>query len=179
MKKNKPMLIYLADLAHDYFKVNLYTPTGIGYIAAYSNSKLRRGQIEFKLFKSTNKLLDAIEKTKPDLIGFANYTWNYSLSQFAGRWIKQRYPSIPIVMGGPNIRLERKDIEEFLRTNEFVDTYCMFAGEISVYEILKFLLKQPHENRTSQILRSHITNGCYSISNNKLIGNSDYGKPND
>ena len=57
MKKNKPMLIYLADLAHDYFKVNLYTPTGIGYIAAYSNSKLGREQIEFKLFKYTNKLL--------------------------------------------------------------------------------------------------------------------------
>ena len=59
MKKNKPLIVYLADLAHDYFKVNLYTPTGIGYIAAYSISKLGK-QVEFKLFKSTNKLLDAI-----------------------------------------------------------------------------------------------------------------------
>ena len=34
------MLVYFADLAHDYFKVNQYTPTGIGYITAYSKNKL-------------------------------------------------------------------------------------------------------------------------------------------
>lgn len=176
MKRSKPLLVYLADLAHDYFKVNLYTPTGIGYIASYSIFKLGK-QVEFKLFKSTNKLLDAVEKRKPDIVGFSNYTWSYSLSQFAGRWIKEKYPTMPIIMGGPNIRLEEKGIEEFLRINKFVDTYCMFAGEISVYKILSFLLKQPIKNRTSKVLKNNTINGCYSIGENKLIGNSDYSKP--
>ena len=135
--KKKVLLVYLADLAHDYFKVNQYTPTGVGYLAAYAKSKLGK-KVEFCLFKSVSKFIDAYEKKKPDLIGFSNYTWNSALSKFAGQWIKQRDPSLPIIMGGPNIRTYPKGIEEFLRENNYVDTYCMFAGEISVYEILKF-----------------------------------------
>ena len=72
------MLIYLADLAHDYFKVNQYTPTGIGYLAAYSQSKLGK-KVKFRLFKSVTKLMDAYEKEKPNLVGFSNYTWNSAL----------------------------------------------------------------------------------------------------
>ncbi|SVE23096.1 uncharacterized protein METZ01_LOCUS475950, partial [marine metagenome] len=104
------MLIYLADLAHDYFKVNQYTPTGVGYLAAYSKSKLKN-KVSFKLFKSVTELLDAYEKKKPDLVGFSNYTWNASLSEFAGRFMKKKDKSLPIIMGGPNIRLEKKGID--------------------------------------------------------------------
>jgi len=50
MKKDTSLLVYFADLAHDYFKVNQYTPTGIGYLAAYSKFKLGN-KVEFKLFK--------------------------------------------------------------------------------------------------------------------------------
>ena len=82
-------------------------------------------------------------------------------------------------MGGPNIRTYSKGIEEFLRANDYVDTYCMFAGEVSVYEILKFLLNQPEEKRTSKILRGHVVNGCYSFFENRLIGNSNYTRPDD
>ena len=50
------MLVYFADLAHDHFKVNQYTPTGIGYLTAYSKFKLG-DHVEFRLFKSVNKFL--------------------------------------------------------------------------------------------------------------------------
>jgi putative methyltransferase len=178
MKKESSILVYLADLAHDYFKVNQYTPTGIGYLASYSKDKLGN-KVEFRLFKSINKLFDAYEKEKPDVVGFSNYTWNVALSKFAGEWIKDKDPSLPIIMGGPNIRTYRKGIEEFLSHNTYVDTYCMFAGEISVYKILKFLLDQPKKKRTSEVLKKHKFDGCYSISNNHLLGNSNYEKPGD
>ena len=71
MKKEKTFLVYFADLAHDYFKVNQYTPTGVGYLAAYSKSKLGN-RVEFCLFKSVTKLLEAYESRKPDLVGFSN-----------------------------------------------------------------------------------------------------------
>ena len=178
MKKENSILVYLADLAHDYFKVNQYTPTGIGYLAAYSKDKLGN-KVEFRLFKSINKLFDEYEKEKPDVVGFSNYTWNVALSKFAGEWIKEKDPSLPIIMGGPNIRTYRKGIEEFLMHNKYVDTYCMFAGEISVYKILKFLLDQPKKKRTSEVLKKHTFDGCYSISKNQLVGNSNYEKPSD
>ena len=172
------MLIYFADLSHDYFKVNQYTPTGVGYLASYSKSKLGN-KVEFRLFKSITKLFEAYEKEKPDLVGFSNYTWNVALSKHAGEWIKDRDPSMPIIMGGPNIRTYRKGIEEFLRTNKYVDTYCMFAGEISVYKILNFLLTQPKNKWTAETLKRQTFDGCYSVFQNHLIGNSDYAKPND
>ena len=71
MKKKKTFLIYLADLAHDYFDVNLYTPTGIGYLASYSISKLG-DQVDFKIFKSTNKLLEEVDK-KLIILGINHY----------------------------------------------------------------------------------------------------------
>jgi len=178
MKKSKPLLVYFADLAHDYFKVNQYTPTGIGYLAAYSKFKLGN-EVEFKLFKSVNELMESYEKQKPDLVGFSNYTWNVGLSKFAGEWMKEKDPNLPIIMGGPNIRVDEKGIEKFLRETKYVDTYCMFAGEFSVYEILKFILKQPPNKRTSSQLREKTINGCYSINNNKMIGNSNYTRPDD
>ena len=172
------MLVYFADLAHDYFKVNQYTPTGIGYITAYSKHKLG-DKVNFRLFKSVNKLLDAYEKEKPDLVGFSNYTWNTGLSKFAGELMKKDNPSLPIIMGGPNIRIDKEGIEEFLKKTKYIDMYCMFAGEHSVYEIINFLFKQSKSMRTSFNLRKHVINGCYSISNNKLIGNSEYKRPED
>jgi len=172
------MLIYFADLSHDYFKVNQYTPTGVGYLASYSKSKLGN-KVEFRLFKSITKLFEAYEKEKPDVVGFSNYTWNVALSKHAGEWIKDRDPSMPIIMGGPNIRTYRKGIEEFLRTNKYVDTYCMFAGEISVYKILNFLLTQPKNKWTAETLKKQTFDGCYSVFQNHLIGNSNYAKPND
>ena len=54
------MLVYFADLAHDHFKVNQYTPTGIGYLTAYSKSKLGN-KVQFRLFKSVNKLTLTID----------------------------------------------------------------------------------------------------------------------
>jgi len=172
------MLVYFADLAHDHFKVNQYTPTGIGYITAYSKFKLGN-RVKFHLFKSVNKLLNAYEKNKPDMVGFSNYTWNTGLSKFAGELIKKQDPDLPIIMGGPNIRIDKKGIETFLKKTEYVDTYCMFAGEFSVYEILKFLLNQPKNQRTAKDLKNQVINGCYSIYNNQLVGNSDYKRPDD
>jgi len=134
--------------------------------------------VEFKLFKSANRMLDAIETQKPDLVGLSNYTWNLSLSAFVGRSIKKSCPSLPIIMGGPNISIDTEGIEGFLRSNEYVDTYCMYQSEISVYKIISLLLTDSEEKNNSNILGDHIINGCYSIINNKLFGNSEYEKPN-
>ena len=168
------MLIYLADLTHDYFKNTQYTPTGIGFLAAYSKSKLG-DQVDIRLFKSVNKLLDAVDIEKPDLVGLSNYTWNLALTSFAGRAIKKQYPDMPIVMGGPNIRIDENGIEEFLRVNEFVDKYCMYAGEISFYEIAEYLISLPSGQRNGKQLRAKLVDGCFSLSNGLFEGNSNYG----
>ena len=93
------MIVYLADLAHDYLPARQFVPLGIGYLASYSNSIFGE-KVEFHLFKSVDRLLDKCEACEPDLVGFANYTWNERLNAFAGGRLRKRFPELPIVMGG-------------------------------------------------------------------------------
>ena len=138
MKRENLILVYLADLAHDYFKVNQYTPTGVGYLAAYSESKLG-DKVEFRLFKSINKLFEAYETEKPDLVGFSNYTWNVALSKFAGQWIRDKDPSLPIIMGGPNIRKKPEGVKDYLMNHD-TDLYVVNEGEDAFSTVIEYIL---------------------------------------
>ena len=166
---NHKMLIYLADLAHDYQKMRQYVPLGVGYVASYAYS-LFGDQIEIVLFKSTDKLLDAIDKRKPDLLGLSNYTWNLELSSFVGRYAKSKYPDLPVIMGGPNVGTDTSDIEEFLINNNFIDVYCMYGSERPVSEIIKLLLNMRNKERTGSKLREQPIDRCCSLVEGKLQG---------
>src|SRR5262245_36586923 len=103
------MLVYLADLAHDYLPARQFVPLGIGYLASYLKKEFGT-DVEVRLFKSCDRLLDALDARRPDLIGLTNYTWNAALSAFAGRRAKALYPDLPLVMGGPNIRTDQEGL---------------------------------------------------------------------
>lgn len=172
------MRIYLADLAHDHIQTVQYTPTGIGYLAAYLRAKFG-DEVEVRLFKSVSKFLDAFDAQRPDLVGFANYTWSAALTAFAGRYVKQHAPDLPVIMGGPNIRTDERGIETFLKRNEFVDAYCMYAGEHTLWQIVETLRALPAAQRTAGAVRSTVVNGAYSIDDGRLKGNAHYFIPND
>ena len=163
------MLIYLADLVHNYFPGLNTVPLNIAYIAAYSKS-LFNAEVEFRLFKYPQELIDAIDKEAPQLVGLSNYVWNYRLNAFVGGWIKKNNPRLPIVMGGPNIRCDREGIATFLKANDYVDAYCMFEGELPFSRIAGALLKQPLKKRDAQRLRSTELDSCFSFVSGKLNG---------
>lgn len=163
------MLIYLADLVHDYFPGLNTVPLNIGYIAAYAKACFGK-DVEIQLFKYTDEFLDAIDKRQPSLIGLSNYIWNYRLNAFVGKYIKESYPQIPIVMGGPNIRFERDGIASFLKNNSYVDIYCMLEGEIPFSHIIETLLNQPAADRTADFLRSMELDACFSFLSGELKG---------
>ncbi|TSC92545.1 MAG: hypothetical protein CEN91_412 [Candidatus Berkelbacteria bacterium Licking1014_85] len=163
------MLIYLADLVHNYLRGSNTVPLNIAYIAAYA--KLKFGdKIEIRLFKYANELLDAVDKKQPVLVGLSNYTWNYRLNEFVGRYIKQNFPQTIVVMGGPNIRLDNIGIAQFLKENSYVDVYCLLEGEILFSRIIEKLLDPKIIARTSEFIRSAGINSCFSLVVNKLTG---------
>ena len=95
------MLIYLADLYHDYLPTRQHVPLGVGYIGEYLKSQYPE-EVEIVLFKSADKLLDKIDKRRPEIIGLSNYTWNEALNHYVGTHIKNLDDyDVPIVMGGP------------------------------------------------------------------------------
>ena len=172
------MRIYLADLAHDYFRSVQFTPTNIGFVGAYAKHRFK-DDVEIKLFKSLDKLLDTADDVPPDILGLSNYTWNTGLTSFASNYFKEIYPHIPIVAGGPNIRIDEEGIELYLRKNPNIDKYIMFAGEVAFNNILEHMFNQPKENIKADNLRGTIIDGCYSINNGKLEGNMNYTILND
>ncbi len=172
------MIVYLADLAHDYLPARQFVPLGIGYLASYSNSIFGE-KVEFHLFKSVDRLLDKCEACEPDLVGFANYTWNERLNAFAGGRLRKRFPELPIIMGGPNIDTDEKGIGEFLGIYPFVDVYCIYNGEISFSNIIQHCLKNPTKKNQVEMLRSAPIPGGYSLFEGDLRGSPNNSEVKD
>jgi len=167
------VIVYLADLAHDYLPARQFVPLGIGYLASYSHS-IFGDKVKYQLFKSVDELLDACDGCKPDLVGFANYTWNERLNAFAGFKLRQSYPNLSIVMGGPNIATDEKGVEDFLRKYSFVDIYCMYGSELAFSKIIECLLEGTSKSNLLKTLCSNPSFCGYSICEGKLIGSANY-----
>jgi radical SAM superfamily enzyme YgiQ (UPF0313 family) len=161
--------IYLADLYHDYLPTRQHVPLGIGYIGSYLASRFP-SDVSVKLFKSVEKLLDAIALERPDLIGLSNYTWNQNLNKFAGKLIKEAAGDIPIFMGGPNIRIDSRGIADFLAENPYVDKYILFAGERPTEELVREFLRLPHAGRNGKDLRGLDVVNSYALIDKMIVG---------
>ena len=164
------MLIYLADLAHNYYPGLNTVPLNIAYVAAHAK-RCFPDKPEIRLFKYADDILDAIDRKEPSLVGFSNYSWNESLNDFVGRRIKKRHPNMPIVMGGPNIRYDTAGIESFLKANDFVDSYITFEGEVPFTSLLqKILTRYPDGKFTGEDIRFFEVDSCFSLVSGRLSG---------
>ena len=164
--------IYMADLYHDYLSTRQHVPLGIGYIGEYLKKKFPN-RVEITLFKSTERFLDAIDQSPPDLVALSNYTWNHALNRFVGERIKSKAGhDIPIVMGGPNIRTDENGVHEFLEEYPFVDRCILFAGERPMAEIVGSLLEMPGESPTGATVRGMDLSTSFALVGDRLSGGS-------
>lgn len=138
------MIIYLGDLFHTWTKGGIWTiPLNIGYVAAYLKHKLKLEKnldVEVKLFKDAEKLLQAIDQKKPDVIGLGFFVWNNELNKYIFNYAKEKYPSILTVGGGPrftNINANEKGAKKFFSEVENCDVFVVNQGEKGFYEVIK------------------------------------------
>jgi radical SAM superfamily enzyme YgiQ (UPF0313 family) len=121
--------VYFADLTHCGTVTNADTfPYGIGCIAAYAKSVFG-DEVSVELFKLPHELDAALKAKTPDVLCFSNYVWNYYLSSAFARHVRNTWPHVPIVMGGPNICVTPEGRHRFLQSNPWVDFYIKFEGE--------------------------------------------------
>jgi len=161
----KPIKIYLADLAHNYFPADAVVPLNIANIAAYIDN-IFGADIKVKLFKFPNVLLDALKKERPDILGLSNYFWNSDLNLQIGKFIKNRYPGTIIVMGGPSINLEDCGVRSFLEKNSFLDAYIMLEGERHFVNLLNAAMV---EKRGGLFKNGNGIEGCAYLLNGDLV----------
>lgn len=173
------MLIYLADLAHNYYPSMGTVPLNIAYIAAYA--KKRFGQeVEVRLFKCPETLLKATAREMPHLLGLSSYTWNMSLNGFVAQRIRNIHDELPIVMGGPNIRFDNAGIEAWLRRNPYVDTYITFEAEKPFATLVERILGQGGvDNLSRKEFRQQDVDGCFSMIDGTLRGRHAMDKDKD
>ena len=168
--RKKP-LVYLADLTHRglVLSSNVF-PLSIGLIGAYLINK--RPDIEVELFKYPEDLSAAIEKLKPDVIAFANYSWNFHISYEYARVIKSLWPDMPVIFGGPNYGLEQAEVDDFWKKYNLIDFYVVREGEEAFVRLMDSLLA--HEMSPS-LVKSGLPAlpNCHYLSGSKVIAGPD------
>src|SRR5436190_11434429 len=132
--------IYLADLTHKglVLSSNVF-PLSIGLIAAYLLQQ-RPGEAEVQLFKYPDDFSRALEAQPPDMVGFANYSWNFQLEYQYAKLIKKLWPKTVVVFGGPNYGLEGEEVEEFWKFYPDIDFNIVREGEqafVELFDVLK------------------------------------------
>jgi radical SAM superfamily enzyme YgiQ (UPF0313 family) len=134
------LTIYFADLTHCGTVTNADTfPYGVGCIAAYAK-KVFGDQVSVELFKLPHELDAALKAKTPDVLCFSNYVWNYYLGSAFARRVRNAWPHVPIVMGGPNICVTPEGRHRFLQNNPSIDFYIKFEGEQGFAGLLRALM---------------------------------------
>lgn len=120
--------IWLADLFHNQVSVLDVVPLNLGYLAA-AVRQTYGDAVSVRLFKYPDKLAEALEHGRPDVLALSNYTWNTRLSAHLAKLAKSAHPEALIVMGGPNVRLDERGLAAFLKARPYVDAYIPLEGE--------------------------------------------------
>src|SRR5262249_53562257 len=81
------------------------------------------------------------EQAIPRLVGFSNYVWNCNLSLGFARAIKDCFPSVIIVFGGPNLAYDPTEQEQFLRENPQIDFHVVKEGETAFCNLVRTLIE--------------------------------------
>ena len=107
--------IYLCDPTHDtVVLVSDTIPLNVGFVGAYCNAQFP-GQVKVTLFKYPCDIIEAIENTRPDIIGFSNYSWNCNLSEHLADLAKKHNPQSITVFGGTNFPDDDEHQLKFLK----------------------------------------------------------------
>ena len=131
--------IWLTDLTYTQQTIASDTiPGAVSMIAEYVSKEFHK-QIEFEIFKFPEELIKAFNNHCPDIFGCSNYVWNSSLSLLFCKRIKELYPKVITVMGGPNFPSVYHEMEGFVRKHYWVDFFIMKEGEFPFLQLVKYL----------------------------------------
>lgn len=170
------MKIVLALLAHENEKGSLqnrYFPLSIGLVAEFMKANIK-SPLEISLFKKPSELTKYLEKNDPDIVMLGNYMWIEKLNLFYLKQIKKKNTKILTVLGGPNLSLDNKKNENFLKENTFVDLIIEGDGEIVAKNIVESFINNKKD--IDKVKNSKIPN---TISIEKKNGQMILGEKED
>lgn len=157
------LIVYLGDLTHD--TIGLATevfPLNIGYVASYAKKKFPE-QLELKLFKSIEKLHDAIIHSPPDILALSNYPWCHNIDLASFEIMSHSRPETIRVMGGPNFP-HRTDLQlEYLVRRPLIDTHIYLDGEVPFANLISVILDCKSLGEARKAIKESKIIGCVHI----------------
>jgi radical SAM superfamily enzyme YgiQ (UPF0313 family) len=134
------MKIFLGDLVHTWEKTSVWTmPLNIGFLATYAQKHLG-SDLEVRLFKRPEIMIEAIKNEKPDVVGLSYYVWNQNLNHLVMQIAKEHLSQVLTVGGGPcitSLNATEEGARKFFTGQPEVDVYCVNQGEAPFLEALK------------------------------------------
>jgi len=112
------------------------------YLKAYLRQFPEWQQVAFEMCNyytndSVEKIMADVRRLKPDVVLFSAYVWNMLLYQELARAIKDFDPRLRIVLGGPEVACETRQL---LADNPAFDVIARGEGEHVFYELVRALL---------------------------------------
>lgn len=133
------MKIFLGDLVHSWEKISVWTmPLNIGYVATFVRKHLGP-DVDIRLFKRPDIMIDAIREESPDVVGLSYYVWNANLNHLVMQIAKQSRVDTLTIGGGPNItsiNANEEGARRFFSCQPEVDLYCVNQGEKTFLEAI-------------------------------------------
>ena len=116
-------LVTFADLTHTgkVIDANQF-PLAIGFVSAVLKQTLK-DQVDVQLFKFPNEFAEFLETNEPKIACFSNYMWHERLHREFAIRIKQRYPKVITVFGGPNFPTDDGEQRTYLEKHPEIDFY--------------------------------------------------------
>ena len=169
MKGTTQMKIYLADLTHTgsvIMSSNIF-PLAIGLVGSYLDEKLEF-DVDIELFKDPSELNERLLSSKPDIVGFSNYSWNEQISLAFAKKIKEICPDTITVFGGPNYGLEDSEVAAYWAQKPAADFYIVKEGEEAMLGLVNILKK--YDQDVSRIKESGLEiPNCHYEHNGTII----------
>jgi hypothetical protein len=114
-----------------------WLPYSVGCIWAYAilDERIKKQcQLKELLFLRETPAHVLARMEDPFVVGFSNYIWNINYNLSLAEKIKQRWPSVMIIFGGPEVP---DNPEAFLTTNRFIDIAVHNEAEKTFQNILR------------------------------------------
>ena len=132
--------VYLAELRYYYsgFMDVDCMPLGVSYLKAVMDRDLP--EVRSRLFAYPGRLWEAMKSDPPDVLMVSNYCWNENLSFHFGRLAKKINPNALVVMGGPNVPIEKERQHAYFKAHNEIDVYVLGEGDFLGAEVVRHFL---------------------------------------
>ena len=114
-------IVFLQDIVYEYF--------GVMYISSYL--KQHGHDCDVIIEYAEKDWLDALIKSKPDVVGFSILTGSYKWALERAKIVKEKL-GVPVLFGGVHVYLNPQSVIK----EEQIDIICTGEGEVPVLQLL-------------------------------------------